>query len=178
MKKNNLPRHRLASVVLAGLTALLFGTTPATAQSLGSAQSYAVLGGSAVTVAGTGSVINGDVGASPITGAAIGLTCGEVATGILYTVDAAGPLPCSVTAATLLTSAVSDMHTAYLDAAGRVRPEPGHVPQRPQPVPDCWSPDHRLPTGGNGAGGGRTGEKSGNAGLAAVWAARGDCEMF
>ncbi len=69
------------------------------------------------------SVINGDVGASPITGAAIGLTCGEVATGIIYTVDAAGPLPCSVTAATLLTSAVGDMETAYLDAAGRQSPD-------------------------------------------------------
>ena len=37
--------------------------------------------------------------------------------------DAAGPLPCSVTAATLLTSAIDDMETAYLDAAGRLLPD-------------------------------------------------------
>lgn len=89
---------------------------------LGSAGTFALLSKTGITNV-FASVINGDVGASPITGAAIGLTCGEIATGILYTVNAAGPLPCSVTAATLLTSAVSDMQTAYTDAAGRVRPD-------------------------------------------------------
>jgi hypothetical protein len=89
---------------------------------LGSAGTFALLSKTGITNV-YASVINGDVGASPITGAAIGLTCGEIAAGILYTVDAAGPLPCSVTAATLLTSAVSDMETAYTDAAGRVRPD-------------------------------------------------------
>ena len=89
---------------------------------LGSAGTFALLSKTGITNV-YASVINGDVGASPITGAAIGLTCGEIATGILYTVNAAGPLPCSVTAATLLTSAVGDMQTAYLDAAGRVRPD-------------------------------------------------------
>jgi hypothetical protein len=62
---NNLLRHRLASVVLAGLTAILFGIAPAAAQSVGSAESYAIVGGTAVTAAGTGSVINGNVGVSP-----------------------------------------------------------------------------------------------------------------
>ncbi|MDQ2987518.1 MAG: ice-binding family protein, partial [Pseudomonadota bacterium] len=89
---------------------------------LGSASTFALLSKTGITNV-YASVINGDVGASPITGAAIGLTCGEIATGILYTVDAAGPLPCSVTAATLLTSAVSDMEAAYTDAAGRVLPD-------------------------------------------------------
>lgn len=65
MKKNNLPRHRLASVVVAGLTFILFGATSATAQSVGSADSYAIVGGTAVTAAGTGSVVNGNVGVSP-----------------------------------------------------------------------------------------------------------------
>lgn len=89
---------------------------------LGSASTFALLSKTGITNV-YASVVNGDVGASPITGAAIGLTCGEIATGILYTVDAAGPLPCSVTAATLLTSAVSDMEAAYTDAAGRVLPD-------------------------------------------------------
>lgn len=89
---------------------------------LGSAGTFAVLSKSGITNV-YASVINGDVGASPITGAAIDLTCGEVATGIIYAVDAAGPLPCAVTAATLLTAAVGDMEAAYLDAAGRVLPD-------------------------------------------------------
>jgi hypothetical protein len=67
------------------------------------------------------SAITGDVGASPITGAAIGLNCSEV-TGTIYTVDAAGPQPCAVPAASKLTTAVSDMRTAYNDAAGRLNP--------------------------------------------------------
>jgi hypothetical protein len=67
------------------------------------------------------STITGDVGTSPITGAAMVLSCGEV-TGSVYSVDAAGPA-CKTTSATLLTSAVSDMQTAYTDAAGRVNPD-------------------------------------------------------
>jgi hypothetical protein len=89
---------------------------------LGSAGTFALLTKTGITNV-YASVINGDVGASPITGAAIGLTCGEVATGVVYAVDAAGPQPCSVTAATLLTAAVSDMQTAYTDAAGRLKPD-------------------------------------------------------
>jgi hypothetical protein len=67
------------------------------------------------------SVVKGAVGTSPITGAALLLTCGEVS-GNVYTVDAAGPLPCAVSNATLLTGAVGDMEFAYNDAAGRVSP--------------------------------------------------------
>jgi hypothetical protein len=49
-----------------GFAALLWGAVPANAQSLGTAQSYAVLGGSGVTAAGgAGTVISGDVGSSP-----------------------------------------------------------------------------------------------------------------
>ena len=90
---------------------------------LGLAGTFALLTKTGITNV-YASAITGDVGASPITGAAIGLTCGELAGGgIIYTVDAAGPLPCSVTAATLLTSAIGDMETAYLDAAGRLSPD-------------------------------------------------------
>ena len=42
--------------------------------------------------------------------------------GIIYTVAAAGPLPCRVTAPALLTKAVANMQTAYTNAAGRTLP--------------------------------------------------------
>jgi hypothetical protein len=87
---------------------------------LNSASSFAVLTKSGVTDV-PASVITGDVGASPITGAASALTCAEV-TGKTYSVDAAGPLPCRITNPTLLTAAVRDMMTAYTDAAGRTLP--------------------------------------------------------
>jgi hypothetical protein len=48
--------------------------------------------------------------------------CTEVA-GTIYTVDAAGPLPCAVSDPASLASAVKDMGFAYDDAAGRVRPD-------------------------------------------------------
>jgi len=106
---------------------LAAGTTSAAAASpeapvnLGSASNFTVLSKSGITNVFKTS-INGNVGTSPITGAAIGLTCAEV-TGIIYTVDAAGPLPCRVTDATRLTAAVGDMETAYNDAAGRTLPD-------------------------------------------------------
>ena len=68
------------------------------------------------------STITGDVGSSPITGAAILVTCTEVV-GTIYSVNAAGPLPCRVTNASKLTTAVGDMQTAYTDAAGRSNPK-------------------------------------------------------
>jgi hypothetical protein len=88
---------------------------------LGTAGPFAILSESGVTDV-YASAINGNVGASPITGAAIGLECPEVQTGTIYTVDAAGP-PCAVPDATRLTTAVGDMGTAYTDAAGRTSPD-------------------------------------------------------
>lgn len=67
------------------------------------------------------STITGDIGTSPITGAAMVISCGEV-TGNVFSVDAAGPA-CKTTSATMLTAAVSDMQTAYTDAAGRISPD-------------------------------------------------------
>ena len=64
------------------------------------------------------SVVTGNVGVSPITGAADLLSCAEV-TGKILSVDNAGPPPCSIMNASRLTNAVNDMQTAYTDAAGR-----------------------------------------------------------
>lgn len=88
---------------------------------LRSAGSFAVLSKTGITDV-YASAITGDVGTSPITGAALLLTCGEV-TGKVFVVDAAGPLPCAINDATTLTAAVLDMETAYLDAKGRVSPD-------------------------------------------------------
>ena len=96
------------------------GTNPATVNLL-TAGTFEILTTTGVTSVHP-SVITGDVGASPITGAAIGLNCSEV-TGTIYTVDAAGPQPCAVPAASKLTTAVNDMRTAYNDAAGRLNPD-------------------------------------------------------
>ena len=88
---------------------------------LGSAGPFAILTKSGITDVFP-SAINGHVGASPITGAAIHLTCAEMMTGKIYSVNAAGPLPCRVTNPTLLTKAVDDMEIAYTNAAGRKLP--------------------------------------------------------
>jgi hypothetical protein len=88
---------------------------------LGSAGTFAVLSKTGVTDVYASAIV-GDVGASPITGASILLTCGEVS-GTIYGVDAAGPVPCAVINPVFLTSAVSDMESAYDDAAGRVAPD-------------------------------------------------------
>ena len=65
------------------------------------------------------SAITGNIGASPITGAAItGLSCPEVS-GIIYTVNAAGPA-CRVIDKTLVDKAVFDMEAAFTFANGLV----------------------------------------------------------
>jgi len=88
---------------------------------LGVAGDFAILSKTGVTDVYK-SDITGDVGSSPITGAAVLVSCSEVV-GTIYTVDAAGPLPCRVTNATRLGTAVLDMQAAYTDAAGRVNPD-------------------------------------------------------
>jgi hypothetical protein len=87
---------------------------------LGKAGTFAILSKTGVTDV-SASAVKGNVGSSPITGAAILLTCPEV-TGTVFSVDPAGPMPCRVTDATLLSIAVGDMDFAYTDAAGRVSP--------------------------------------------------------
>ncbi len=87
---------------------------------LGVAGDFVILSKTGITNVYKSSVV-GDVGSSPITGAAILLKCDEV-TGTIFSVDAAGPA-CKVTNATRLTTAVSNMQTAYTDAAGRKSPK-------------------------------------------------------
>ena len=89
---------------------------------LGEAAIFAILTKSGITDVFP-SAITGAVGSSPITGAAIHLTCVEMMKGTIFSVNAAGPLPCSVTDPSLLTEAVGDMETAYTDAAGRTLPD-------------------------------------------------------
>jgi hypothetical protein len=83
---------------------------------LKSAAHFTILAGAGVSSTG-GGIINGDVGASPITGAAIGLTTAQV-NGVIYAVNAAGPAG-SVVAPALLTTAMNDFINAYSNAAGR-----------------------------------------------------------
>jgi len=91
------------------------------AVNLGVAGDFVILSKSGITNVYK-SAVTGDIGTSPITGAAIKVSCAEVA-GTIYTADAAGPLPCRVTNASRLTTAVSNMQTAYTDAAGRSNPK-------------------------------------------------------
>src|SRR5690242_4558648 len=51
--------------VSAGFAALLYGPSSGWAQSLGAAQSFALVGGTSVSATGSGSVVTGDVGVSP-----------------------------------------------------------------------------------------------------------------
>jgi hypothetical protein len=96
------------------------GQGPA-AVNLGTAGTFAILSKTGITDVYKSAIV-GNVGTSPITGAALLLTCGEV-TGKVFVVDAAGPLPCAINDATTLTAAVGDMETAYLDAQGRTSPD-------------------------------------------------------
>jgi hypothetical protein len=98
---------------------------------LGSAAHFTILAGATITTSG-GGVINGDIGASPITGAAIHLTQAQV-NGTIYTVDAAGPAG-SVVASAMLTTAKGDLTTAFNDAAGRL-PAPTGPFLNPELVP-------------------------------------------
>lgn len=89
--------------------------------SLGVAGNFAILSKSGITNVYK-STVTGNVGTSPITGAAIHLKCTEVS-GKIYSVNAAGPLPCRITFPSMLTTAVRDMQTAYTQAAGRTNPD-------------------------------------------------------
>jgi hypothetical protein len=87
------------------------------------AGNFVILAQAAITEANPSlTAITGNVGTSPITGAAMTITCAEV-TGIIYSVDATGPAPCVKTDSTRLTAAIGDKDIAYTEAAGRVVPD-------------------------------------------------------
>ncbi len=109
------PLLRIALLVAALGAQILSAAGPATLD-LRSTAHFTILSGAGITTTG-GGIINGDVGASPITGAAIHLTQAQV-NGTIYVVDAAGPAG-SVIAQRLLNTAKGDLTTAYNDAAGR-----------------------------------------------------------
>jgi hypothetical protein len=93
---------------------------PATANwpvDLGGGGHFVILSKSGITDV-PASKITGNIGTSPITGAADHLSCTEV-TGGVYSVDAAGPAPCNIKDPSRLTNAIGDMQTAYTNAAGR-----------------------------------------------------------
>lgn len=99
-----------------GMPGTIFAAT--TTVDLGTAAPFAILAGTPnITDAGNTSVITGNVGLSPATGAGIGLTAAQV-TGTIYAVDAAGPVG-SVNDPARLTAAKQDLTDAWIDAAGR-----------------------------------------------------------
>ncbi|HEV8432104.1 MAG TPA: putative Ig domain-containing protein [Thermoanaerobaculia bacterium] len=107
-----MPSARFAALALAGLFSMPPPATAQTAPSLGSAASFAVLGGSAVTDSGS-SIVTGNAGVSP--GHTIsGFTAGSVQIGAIYVDDA------------LARQAQKDNIAAYADlAAGTCTPASG-----------------------------------------------------
>ena len=118
----------LALALMTPHRALAAGPAPV---DLRSAAHFTILAGATITTTG-GGIINGDIGASPITGAAILLTQAQVH-GIIYAVDAAGPAG-SVIDPALLTTAKGDLTAAINDAAGRM-PAPTGVFLNPELIP-------------------------------------------
>jgi hypothetical protein len=117
--KVNGTKQIFMGLVLVGALMAPLGTLVAAGPApvnLGSAAHFTILAGAAITTTG-GGIINGDVGASPITGDAIHLTQAQV-NGTIYAVDATGPAGSVIDAALLLT-AKGDLTTAFNDAAGR-----------------------------------------------------------
>ena len=93
---------------------------------LGTAGNFVILSKTGVTTTGTTAVV-GDIGVSPIVAAAMTgfsliadptntFSTSSLVTGKLYAADYAVPTPA------VMTAAISDMETAYTDAAGRTTP--------------------------------------------------------
>src|ERR1039457_5218605 len=119
----NIMKNQIPLSLMAALLALLSSASPGMAGlvpvDLGLAGNFVILSKTGITDVYASAIV-GNVGTSPITGAALLLSCDEVA-GTIYTVNAAGPA-CEVINPAFLTAAIGDMQTAYTDAAGRKNP--------------------------------------------------------
>ena len=105
--------NKFAAIIAAAIS--LTSLTPAVIAvpivDLGTAQSFAILAGSQITDAGgTSTIVSGDVGLYPATGAAIGLNSGQLLGGSIYQAE---------TSAGLLNGAKNDLTAAFIDAAAR-----------------------------------------------------------
>ena len=118
-----------ANVVWSFTTGTAAAAGPA-AVNLRTAGDFVILTKAGITNVPT-SAITGNIGASPITAAAMdNVTCIEMATGTIYGANAAytgsGDVTCFAGGSvdnTLVANAVLDMGTAYADAAGRTTPD-------------------------------------------------------
>lgn len=110
----------LGALLLAGGAPLLAETTPPQAVNLLQAGNFLVLSGAGIqNLSGSGLNFNGNIGTSPSSGSTItGITTAQVS-GLIYTVDAAGPAGRTVDPS-YLTTAKGAITTAYNDAFGRV----------------------------------------------------------
>lgn len=117
----------LAALVVATISIGVAHAAGPTPVNLGTAGNFRILAKTEITTTGTTS-ITGDIGVSPaaatfITG--FGLTMDSsgtfstsaLVTGKVYAADYTSPTP------TMMTTAISDMETAYTDAAGRTNPD-------------------------------------------------------
>lgn len=120
----NLPGTGISSSYSWSFTTAPAGIGPS-AVNLGSAGQYVILAKTAISTVPS-SVITGDVGLSPaaesfMTGfsqtKATGYSTSPQITGFMYAADMTPPTP------TYMTTAISDMETAYTDAAGRLTPD-------------------------------------------------------
>lgn len=129
------PKHfsgRCALMIVTMLVVTLMTASVAIAAgpaavNLGTAANFAALAKTGISATGTTSIV-GDIGISPaaasyITGLGLimdssnAFSTSSLVTGKIYAADYTAPTP------TILTTAVSDMETAYTDAAGRVTPD-------------------------------------------------------
>jgi hypothetical protein len=123
----------LKNIITVLLTLLILGLAAGTANAaqapvaLGTAGNFAVLAKTGISTTGTTSIV-GDIGVSPIDSTAItgfGLimdssnqfSTSSIVTGKVYAADYTSPTPAK------MTTAISDMETAYTDAAGRTLPD-------------------------------------------------------
>ena len=129
MKRFTTQKAHLVFVLILSVFIFVTGATAAgpTPVNLGTAGSFVILTKTGVTTTGTTTVV-GDIGVSPIAATAItgfGLiadssntfSTSSLVTGKIYAADYASPTPAK------MTTAISDMETAFTDAAGRSTPD-------------------------------------------------------